>query len=65
LSEETTASSETFILSAPGKTVAALPVRVHRAKGVTVDGGTLAGDTLKVEFPDGSGYQKKTVRFSW
>ncbi len=65
VSQETAANSETFVLSAPGKTVATLPVRLHKAKGITADGGTLGNGTLKVEFPEGSGYQEKTVRFTW
>ncbi len=65
VSEEMTGNSETFVFSAPGKTMAMVPVRVHKSKGVTVEGGTLNGNVLKVEFPDGNGYQERTVRFTW
>jgi hypothetical protein len=65
VTEEVANNSETFVLAAPGKTVANLAVRVHKSRGVTVEGGALNGDSLKVEFPDGSGYQERTVRFTW
>ena len=64
LDESSTATSATFVLSAPAKAVAELPVRSHRQR-VTVQGATLKGNALTVEFPEGSGYQERTVRFTW
>jgi hypothetical protein len=62
--EEFSGHSVTFVLSAPAKTVATLPVRSHRPH-VAVDGASLNGNTLRVEFPDGNGYQERTVQFTW
>lgn len=64
LNEIVSGDSETFVLSAPGKSVVNLPVRLHRPH-VSVDGGGLNGNVLRVEFPAGTGYQEKTVRFTW
>jgi glycogen debranching enzyme len=64
VSEETTGYWASFVLSAPGKTVANLPVKLHKTH-VTVDGGTLIGGSLRVVFPEGAGYQERTVRFTW
>jgi hypothetical protein len=64
LNEEMSDGSETFVLSAPGKTVLDLPVRLHNSH-VRVDGGSMNGNMLHVEFPDGKGYQERTVRFTW
>lgn len=41
-----------------------LPVRLNRPH-VTVSGGDLIGGKLHVEFPNGNGYQGKTVTFNW
>ena len=62
--EQRDGTSATFILSAPANTVASLPVRLHKPH-VSVDGGILNGKTLRVEFPSGTGYQERTVRFTW
>ena len=64
LNEETSDSSATFVLSAPGQTVVDLPVRLHRLH-VSAEGGSLNGNMLHVEFPSGDGYQERTVRFTW
>jgi hypothetical protein len=64
LDEEAQPNSATFVLSAPAKAVVNLQVRVHKSH-VTVDGGSLNGNVLRVDFPDGGGYRERTVRFTW
>jgi hypothetical protein len=41
-----------------------LPVRVNRPH-VAVSGGDLIGGSLHLQFPDGKGYQEKSVTFTW
>jgi glycogen debranching enzyme len=62
--ETLTQNSAVFVLSAPARTVATLPVRSHKPH-VAVEGASLSGNTLRIEFPEGSSYQERTVRFTW
>jgi hypothetical protein len=64
VNETMSANSATFVLSAPGKTVANLPVRLRRSH-IGIEGATLSGGSIRVEFPEGAGYQERTVRFKW
>lgn len=64
LDEHASGSQEVFILAAPGGSVYDLPVRLNRPN-VSARGGDLRSGKLHVEFPDGSGYQTKTVTFTW
>jgi hypothetical protein len=41
-----------------------LPVRLNRP-GVIAGGGEISDGHLRVRFPEGAGYQRRTVRFSW
>ncbi len=64
VNESMTSHSATYTLSSPAGTAVTLPVRLHRPQ-VKVEGAVLNGNTLKVEFPEGNGYQERMVRFTW
>ena len=64
VSEEQSVNSQTFVLAAPAHTTANLPVQLHKLK-MEVHGASLNGSILRVEFPTGSGYQERSVRFTW
>jgi hypothetical protein len=64
INEERRPNSAIFVLSAPANTTVNLSVRVHKAHPA-VEGGSLNGNILRVDFPGGNGYQEKTVRFTW
>jgi len=51
-------------LEAPPDALYELPVRLNRP-GVRVEGAELRGTRLRVQFPGGSGYQRRTVAFRW
>ncbi|HEX6895237.1 MAG TPA: glycogen debranching protein [Bryobacteraceae bacterium] len=52
------------VFEAPSGSQSDIPARLNR-NGVAVTGAALAGDRLHVQFPKGSGYQRRIVRFSW
>ncbi len=64
LNEEFSARQARFIFEAAGGSSCELPVRVNRAHA-TANGGVLAGNKLRLQFPEGTGYQTKTVVFAW
>ncbi len=64
LSEEYREKSAMFLLAAPGGTAMDLFVRLNRAH-VTVQGAELNGEKVHVEFPEGAGYQTRSVTFGW
>jgi hypothetical protein len=64
LDEEATDRGETFTFEALGGSSYDLPVRLNRAH-VTVDGAEMRNGSIHLDFPGGSGYEKKTVRFAW
>jgi hypothetical protein len=41
-----------------------LPLRLNRA-GITVKGAGISGNKLRLPFPSGEGYIKKTITFEW
>ncbi|HEY3938492.1 MAG TPA: glycogen debranching protein [Bryobacteraceae bacterium] len=64
LNEESGEKEAKFLLAAPGGAEYDLQVRLHRPS-IHVEGGVLAGDKLHVQFPKGTAYQSKALRFSW
>jgi len=54
----------TFSFEAPGGSRYDLPIRLNRPN-IAVQGARMAGDKLHIEFPEGTGYQRKTVNFNW
>jgi glycogen debranching enzyme len=51
-------------IEGPGGSHEELPVRLNRA-GVRTAGAELAGSTLKLQFPAGTGYRRLDVVFTW
>ena len=49
---------------APGGSAYDLPVRLNR-QGVRVSGAELAGSALRLRFPEGRGYERAKVAFTW
>ena len=64
IDEQASASRLVLQFEAPGGAVSDLPVRLNRP-GVRVDGAELAKDRLHVKIPNGTGYRRQTVTFSW
>ena len=64
VSEIRTQQSYQVIFEAPGGSQSDIPARLNRP-GVSTSGGSLAGNRLHLQFPKGSGYQRRIVRFSW
>jgi hypothetical protein len=64
LDEDYSATHAKFTFEAQGGSSYELPVRLHRA-GISVIGAEVTGDNLQLRFPEGSGYQTKTVTFTW
>jgi hypothetical protein len=64
LNEEFSATQATFTFEALGGSSYELPIRLHRV-GVSVKGAQISGDNLQLQFPEGTGYQTKTVSFTW
>lgn len=64
LSETYTAHNATFQLSAPGGTRVSLFVRKNNER-VHADQFTIRGNQLELTFPEGSGYQTRSVTFAW
>jgi hypothetical protein len=62
--ERYSANQAEFVFEARGGTTAELPLRINRT-GVRVSGGEITGGKLRVHFPDGAGYQRSTITFSW
>jgi hypothetical protein len=58
------ANQATFVLEASGGTDVSLPVRLHRA-GTRISGAELGGGRVRVRFPQGPGYKRALVTFSW
>jgi hypothetical protein len=54
----------TFTFEAPGGSRYDLPIHLNRPN-IAVEGARIAGDKLNIEFPEGTGYQRKTVNFNW
>ena len=64
LSEDYRDKNAVFALAAPGGTAMDITVRLNRPR-VSVKGAELNGNKMHVEFPEGSGYQTRSVTFSW
>ncbi len=64
VSEQISGNAETFVLAGPAKSSITLPVRLHHSR-MAVSGGVLNGQSLRVDFPEGAGFQERTVRFTW
>lgn len=64
ISERSTGNRLDLELAAPGGASYELPIRFNRL-GVRATGAEIAGSTLRVRFPAGSGYQRASVSFSW
>jgi hypothetical protein len=64
LDENYSARQANFTFEAQAGSSYELPVRLHRA-AVSVKGAEVTGDNLQMQFPKGSGYQIKTVTFTW
>jgi hypothetical protein len=64
LDEQMSARQAVVTFEAQAQSTYELPVRLNRAH-VNVSGGNLANGKLHLEFPDGEGYQSKTVTFTW
>ena len=54
----------TFTFQAQGGRSYELPVRMNRA-GITASGGSIHNGLLHLQIPNGVGFQKQTVTFSW
>ena len=64
LDEAFSTRQATFRFEAPGGSSYEFPIRLNRPN-VRAEGGTISAEKLRVEFPKGSGYQRKIVSFSW
>ncbi|MBV9760403.1 MAG: glycogen debranching protein [Acidobacteriaceae bacterium] len=64
LDQRQTPSQAIFSLASIGGATYDLPLRLNRPN-VTAQGGEVRGSLLHVEFPNGSGYQTKTITFTW
>jgi hypothetical protein len=58
------ARQATFTFAAQGGSSYDLKVRLNRPN-VSAEGGLLGGGKLHLQFPNGNGYQTKTVSFRW
>lgn len=65
LEEESTADNVSVKLEAPAGSTQNLFCRVNTNRSVSVDGGEHKGNSILVQFPEGDGYQTKTVTVSW
>ncbi len=66
LNETRTPHSYTLDLEAQGGTTLILPVRRNASvPHLTVEGGTLQGNALRIKFPNGVSYQPQTVTLRW
>ena len=64
LSEDYRDRTAVISFAAPGGTSVDLMVRMNRPK-ISLKGADLNGNKMHVEFPEGAGYQTKSVTFSW
>lgn len=64
IDEEITAQQATFTFEARGGSSYELPIRLNRT-GISVKDGEIAAGKLRLRFPDGIGYQRRTVTFTW
>jgi hypothetical protein len=64
LDEDRQSNHTAFTLAAMAGSTYNLPVRVNRP-GVRANGAQLIGDHIQVDFPKGTGYQTRTVTFTW
>ncbi len=53
-----------FVLEALGGSIADLPLRLN-VPNISTAGAEIVAGKLHIQFPAGSGYQRKTVTFSW
>jgi hypothetical protein len=56
--------SASFAFEAEGGSVYDLPVRLNRPS-ISVNGGEIKGNKLRVQFPGAQGFVKKTISFQW
>jgi len=64
LDEEFSARRAIFSFEAPGGSKFDLTIHLNRPN-VSVSDATMTADRLHLEFPEGSGYQSKSVTFTW
>ncbi len=64
LDEQISVRKAVFILAAQGGSTYRLPVRLNRPN-ISVQGADLDAGKLRLQFPNGSGYQTATVTFNW
>jgi hypothetical protein len=62
--ERVSADRAAFTLEAPGGTVTELPLRINRL-GFRLTGAVITSGKLRVRFPEGEGYQRAVVTFTW
>ncbi|MDQ2711933.1 MAG: glycogen debranching protein, partial [Acidobacteriota bacterium] len=58
------AREASFTFSALGGSSYTLPIRLNRP-GISAEGGELSAGKIRVHFPEGNGYQTRTVTFRW
>ena len=64
ISEQRAAGSYTVEFEAPGGAQFDLPVRLNR-RGVRVEGAEIVQPHLRLHFPEGEGYRRLNVKFTW
>jgi hypothetical protein len=64
LDEQYSQRQVVFRFAARAQSAYDLPVRLNRSH-IAVAGGEVAGGKLHLQFPNGEGYQSKSVTFSW
>ena len=64
IDEQLSARQAVFTFAAQGGSSFELPLRLNRS-GVRVKNGEIVAGKLRVHFPDGTGYQSRTVTFVW
>jgi len=64
LDEEYSSRKAVFTFEAEGRSTYDLPLRMNQPH-VSVQGAEIVNGKLHVGFPEGSGYQRKTVTFAW
>jgi hypothetical protein len=64
LNQEISARQAAFTFEGAGRSTYDLPVRLNRPR-VIVKGAEMSGGKVHIQFPEGAGYQTKTITFVW
>ncbi len=64
VSTESGAQQATMVFEGLGSTSFDLPIRLNRPR-VSARGAEISGGKLRLRFPEGNGYQSKTITFTW